>query len=113
MIYTVRTKGSRDVDHVLEIQAMNEYELSRIVHGMDLGNGNPDDFEIIGTEKAFPVFVCCRENGEPFEEVNDLESGLALIEKWESDDRREGVYTDNYYQVCQIDDDGQAIGLDG
>ncbi len=49
------------------------------------------------------IYVADREAGNIIEEVASIEEGLELIEKYEKKDKKEGIYTPNFYAVVNED----------
>lgn len=45
------------------------------------------------------MYTADKETGTFIDEVKSIEEGLNLIEKYESDDKAEGIYKENFYDV--------------
>ena len=45
------------------------------------------------------IYVACRENGDFIEEVSSIEEGIKLIEKYEEEDKANGDFVENFYDV--------------
>lgn len=50
------------------------------------------------------LFVGCRETGDLIEEVKSFDEGIRLILKYEEEDRKAGLYEEDFYDV--LDEDG-------
>lgn len=89
--YKVRTTSKRDIDRIVDLEAKNEKELSKIVFGLDFGNGTPDDYDIIEQkEKKLRIFIDGKEielldllNDRSYYRDNDLNiEGIATGKEW-------------------------------
>lgn len=49
------------------------------------------------------IVVRDKEAGNVIEIVKSIEEGQSLIKKYEKDDKKEGVYTPNFYEVAEIE----------
>lgn len=45
------------------------------------------------------IYVGCRENGDIIEEVKTIEEGKKLIGKYEKQDKKDGIYEENFYDI--------------
>ena len=45
------------------------------------------------------LYVAASESYDRIEQVSSIEEGKKLIEKYEKDDKKEGVYEDNFYTI--------------
>lgn len=50
------------------------------------------------------LFVGCRETGDLFEEVKSFDEGVRLILEYEEEDRKAGLYEEDFYDI--LDEDG-------
>lgn len=48
------------------------------------------------------IWVCARETWDKIEKVSTVEEGIKLIEKFEADDKADGSYEENYYDVISF-----------
>lgn len=51
------------------------------------------------------IWVCARETGDKIEKVNSLQDGQELIERFEIDDKKQGVYEQDFYEVIEYGHD--------
>lgn len=49
------------------------------------------------------IYVADKETGTIIEEVASIKEGLKLIEKYEKKDKKEGIYTPNFYDIVNSD----------
>lgn len=54
------------------------------------------------------IYVGCKENGDFIEEVSSIEEGKKIIKKYEKQDKKEGIYQEDFYEImneehCRID----------
>lgn len=45
------------------------------------------------------IFVACRDTGELIREVSSIEEAQKCIEEYEKNDKRDGIYEPNYYDI--------------
>lgn len=50
------------------------------------------------------IVVRDREAGNIIEIVKSVEAGERLIKKYEEMDKRDGLYTSNFYEVAEVED---------
>lgn len=48
------------------------------------------------------IVVRDREAGNIIEEVNSIEEGIILINKYEAQDEKDGTYEPNFYEVVEL-----------
>ncbi len=53
------------------------------------------------------IWTADREAGNKIEKFDSIEQALAAIDCYESDDRKEGIYTTDFYDV--VDQDGISL----
>jgi len=53
------------------------------------------------------IYVADKEAGNIIEEVASIEEGLKLIEKYEEEDKKEGTYQPDFYDV--VDEDRRSL----
>ena len=46
-------------------------------------------------------FITCRENGDVIEKASSYEEALSIIAEYESSDKEDGTYTDNFYEIVE------------
>lgn len=51
------------------------------------------------------IVVRDREAGNVIEIVESIEAGKKLIEKYEKDDQKEGIFERNFYEVAEIENE--------
>lgn len=56
------------------------------------------------------MYTAARETGDFLEEVNNLNEGLEFIKAYEEEDRRDGTYTPNFYDVVNEDHESLLFG---
>lgn len=49
------------------------------------------------------LFVSVRGTGDKIEEVYDFEEGMKMISKYENEDKKDGNYTEDYYDLVDQD----------
>lgn len=81
--------------------------LDPITDGWEDGHGHPCSLDGWYDQ----LFVAVRETGEKIEEVSDAEEGIKLIMEYEEDDKKDGTYTENFYDL--VDQDGMSFRTDG
>lgn len=52
-----------------------------------------------------------REAGNIIDQFNALEEAEAAIRQYEEDDKADGIYTENFYEVAAFDADGNEVEL--
>lgn len=55
------------------------------------------------------IFVADREAGNIIEEVRTIKKGLEMIEEYEREDKKEGNYTPNFYNL--VDENLENINI--
>ena len=50
------------------------------------------------------IVVRNRETGTIIEQVDSFEEGEELVEKFESEDRADNIYEENFYEVAEIEE---------
>lgn len=53
------------------------------------------------------LYVCCKETGDKIERVASVEVGLELIKEYEEEDKKEGNYVEDFYDI--VDEDYNSI----
>ena len=51
--------------------------------------------------------IQCRENGDLIEEVETLEKAKEILNKYEDDDKKDGIYEENFYEIEQYNEETQ------
>lgn len=46
-----------------------------------------------------------REGGNPVERVNTLEEAQALLQKYEEEDKKDGTYTADFYEIYDVENE--------
>lgn len=46
--------------------------------------------------------ITCRENLDPIEEANTYDEALGIVESFEDEDREDGNYTPNFYEIDEV-----------
>ena len=57
------------------------------------------------------IVVRNRETGTIIEQVDSFEEGEELVEKFESEDRADNIYEENFYEVAEIEEQKERIDI--
>lgn len=103
--------GGEAVEYVRGVASAEE-AAEEVYNGLDDADGYNMIFlvssEYTETEKFFfktaELWVANRETGDLIEQVASVQAGLDLIDRYEEDDRHEGIYEPNFYAVVRADD---------
>lgn len=60
-----------------------------------------------GEHNMKKLFTANRETGDIIEEVKSIEAGRELISRYEAEDKAEGTYEENFYDV--VDEDHNSV----
>lgn len=59
------------------------------------------------TVRFLKIYTANRETGSFIEEIDNIDDGLALIREYEAEDKKDGTYTPNFYDI--VDEDHCSI----
>lgn len=103
--------GGEEVEYVKGVLSAEE-AAEAIYNGLDDADGYNMIFRV-STEHTEPekfffksaeLWVANRETGDLIEQVPSVPAGLALIERYEDNDRHEGIYEPDFYAIVRADD---------
>lgn len=63
--------------------------------------------------KKMKLYVACRQTGEFIEEVKTYEEGEKLISEYEAQDKKEGVYEADFYDIVNENREPEELWDDG
>lgn len=49
------------------------------------------------------LYVVDHEAGNIIEEVKSIDEGIALIREYEEEDKKEGIYSEGFYDIDEVD----------
>ena len=103
--------GGEEVEYVKGVLSAEE-AAEVIYNGLDDADGYNMIF-LVSTEytdaekfffKSAELWVANRETGDLIEQVPSVSAGLALIERYEENDKHEGIYEPDFYAVVRAED---------
>lgn len=103
--------GGEEVEYVKGVLSAEE-AAEAVYNGLDDADGYNMIF-LVSTEytdaekfffKSAELWVANRETGDLIEQVPSVSAGLALIERYEEDDKHEGIYEPDFYAVVRAED---------
>lgn len=98
VIATLTTNRSMTLDEIIEAVGGTIHN-DREDENVEI-NGNWYYYEELCTSDEMELFVAVKETGLLLDSVLTVEEGLELIEDFETQDKEDGVYSENYYEVC-------------
>lgn len=51
--------------------------------------------------------IQCKENGDLIEEVETLREAKEILNKYEEDDKKDGIYEEDFYEIAQLNKETQ------
>lgn len=103
--------GGEEVEYVKGVLSAEE-AAEAVYNGLDDADGYNMIF-LVSTEytdaekfffKSAELWVANRETGDLIEQVPSVSAGLALIERYEENDKHEGIYEPGFYAVVRAED---------
>lgn len=87
----IKEREGKSVEEVREMENSdaNQFPINIVYVG---------EYELVVPENK-KIFVACRDTGEFIREVSSIEEAQKCIEEYEANDKRDGIYEPNYYDV--------------